>query len=139
MKSDALFFDTSYAVALGSESDQYHDRARSLSHRIKTQRPRLVTTTAVVLEIGDAFARRRLRSLGAGVIQFLESDPSVEVVPLTDELYQAALQLYFARNDKEWGLTDCVSFVVMRERGITDALTADDHFRQAGFRALMQS
>jgi uncharacterized protein len=42
-----------------------------------------------------------------------------------------------SRRDKEWSLTDCISFVVMKERGLTEALTADHHFEQAGFKALL--
>lgn len=67
----------------------------------------------------------------------LESDPNVEIVPLTEQLYGEAWLLYQNRSDKEWGLTDCASFVVMRERGMREALTADHHFQQAGFQALL--
>ena len=63
---------------------------------------------------------------------------SVEIVPTSEELYQRAFQLYQSRADKEWGLTDCVSFVVMQDRGLSDALTTDKHFEQAGFRALLR-
>ena len=59
------------------------------------------------------------------------------IVLLSEALCAVALQLFQARADKEWGLTDCVSFVVMQERAITDALTADAHFQQAGFRSLL--
>ncbi len=59
-------------------------------------------------------------------------------VPLTDELYQQAFDLFRDRPDKEWGLIDCASFVVM-QRGLTEALTPDEHFEQAGFRALLRS
>ena len=62
----------------------------------------------------------------------------VECVPLTDELYQQAFELFRSRPDKDWGLIDCVSFVVMRQRGLTEALTTDEHFEQAGFQALLR-
>jgi predicted nucleic acid-binding protein len=62
----------------------------------------------------------------------------VEIVPLSAPLLQRAVTLYAERPDKEWGLTDCTSFIVMEERGIRDALTADEHFRQAGFRPLLR-
>lgn len=68
----------------------------------------------------------------------LENDPLVEIVSLTDDLYRQALRLYGERADKEWGLTDCISFVVMHERGINAALTADKHFQQAGYQALLR-
>ncbi|WP_241993419.1 type II toxin-antitoxin system VapC family toxin [Trichormus variabilis] len=61
------------------------------------------------------------------------------MVPLTNELYDAAFQLFRSRQDKEWGLVDCISFIVMQNRGITDALTANEHFNQIGFRALLRN
>lgn len=66
------------------------------------------------------------------------ADPTVEIVPLSEDLYAEAVTLYRARPDKEWGLTDCVSFVVMTQRRITEALTADEHFEQAGFKAILR-
>jgi hypothetical protein len=71
------------------------------------------------------------------LLQTLEADPQLEIVPLSDRLYQKAFQLFCSRPDKEWGLIDCISFVVMQERGLTEALTTDKHFQQAGFRALL--
>jgi hypothetical protein len=71
-------------------------------------------------------------------LQALEADPSVELLPLSEELFARALQLYCSRPYKEWGLTDCASFVVMSERAITKALTADEHSEQSGFRALLR-
>ena len=68
----------------------------------------------------------------------IEADPDVEIVPLSDELYAKGLSLLQTRPDKRWGLTDCISFVVMQERGLVDALTADAHFRQAGFQPLLR-
>ncbi|MFO0968025.1 MAG: hypothetical protein U0793_20915 [Gemmataceae bacterium] len=62
----------------------------------------------------------------------------MEIVPLSEDLYAEAVTLYRARPDKEWGLTDCVSFVVMTQRRITEALTADEHFEQAGFKAILR-
>jgi uncharacterized protein len=71
-------------------------------------------------------------------LESLETDPSIEVVLLTHSLYKLAFDLFKQREDKEWGLVDCISFIVMQDRGITDALTADTHFQQAGFRALLK-
>lgn len=71
------------------------------------------------------------------LLHSLEADTNVEIVSLSEQLYAQAFQ-YRQRPDKEWGLIDCVSFIVMHERGIIEALTADEHFQQAGFRALLQ-
>ncbi len=135
---DEVFLDTSYALALSAPTDQFHGQALRLADELEAARARLVTTRAVLLEIGNALARQRYRSAAVSLLQALGADPSVEVLPLSDELYMRALQLYCSRSDKEWGLIDCASFVVMSERGMTKALTADEHFPQCGFRALLR-
>jgi predicted nucleic acid-binding protein len=132
-----LFLDASYAIALASSTDQYHERAVELAQRIETGDRRLITSRAVVLEIGNALSKLRYRAPAVALLDAIERDTNVEIVPLSEELYGRSLELYRQHQDKEWGLTDCVSFAIMWERSITDALTADDHFRQAGFRALL--
>jgi hypothetical protein len=97
----------------------------------------LVTTDLVLAELGNSMAARNRRLLGARAIRRILSDPDVSIVYVSSELLTKAVQLYEARADKDWGLTDCVSFVVMNERGIEEALAADQHFIQAGFRALL--
>lgn len=76
--------------------------------------------------------------MAAELLSSLGQDPSIEVLELIEPLYNQALTLYRERLDKGWGMTDCFSFVTMRARGITDALTHDIHFEQAGFRTLMR-
>jgi len=71
------------------------------------------------------------------LLNSLHAAPGVEIVASDSGLFDRGCQLYLSRLDKEWSLTDCISFVVMRERGLSDALTSDNHFEQAGFRALM--
>jgi uncharacterized protein len=135
---DKVFLDTSYALALSAPTDQFHDRVLRLAAELEAARAGLVTTRAVLLEIGNALARQRYRAAAVSLLQALDADPSVEVLPLSEELYARALQLYCSRSDKEWGLIDCASFVVMSERGVIKALTADEHFQQCGFRALLR-
>jgi predicted nucleic acid-binding protein len=135
---DEVFLDTSYAVALSAPSDQLHSRALELADELEQAEARLVTTRAVLLEIGNALSRQRYRAAAASLLQALEEDPSVEVLPLTEELYARAMDLFVSRPDKEWGLIDCVSFEVMSDRGMKKALTADVHFQQCGFRALLR-
>lgn len=131
------FLDTSYAIALSARTDHYHTAAVNLAQRIEAQGIRLVTTQAVTTEIGNALAKLRYRKAAIALLDALERDPFIEIIPFSTTLYRQALALYRQRQDKEWGLTDCLSFIVMQERNITQALTADDHFRQAGFRALL--
>ena len=82
-------------------------------------------------------ARLRYRSAAIKLLDSLEQDENVEIVPLTEELYGMAMKLYRERSDKEWGITDCISFVVMQDLGLVEALTTDEHFKQAGFRSLL--
>jgi hypothetical protein len=133
-----VFLDTAYAIALAAVSDQYHALAVALADELEAQRTRLVTTQAVLLEIGNALSAQRYRAAAVQLLLSLESDPGVTIVPLTPQLYSVAFHLYQNRPDKEWGLVDCVSFVVMSERGLREALTPDRHFEQAGFIALLK-
>ena len=132
------FLDTSYALALASRSDHAHERALELTERIRAEEVRMLTTRGVLVEIGNALARLRHRPAALSLLRALEGDPRVKIVPLEEELYHSAFELYASRPDKEWGLTDCLSFVVMQRYGVTEALTADHHFEQAGFRALLR-
>ena len=135
---DEVFLDTGYVIALAVPRDLLHERAVDLAAQIEATGTRIVTTRAVTLEIGNALSRQRHRHAAAQLLNALETDPRVEIVPLSEQLFSWAFHLYCERHDKEWGLTDCISFIVMWERGITDALTADRHFQQAGFRALLR-
>lgn len=132
-----LFLDASYAIALASSTDQHHERAVELAERIEAEDVRLITTRAIVLEIGNALSKLRYRAAAVRLLDAIEQDRDVEIVPLSEESYKEGLELFRQHQDKEWGLTDCISFVVMRDRNVTDALTADNHFCQAGFRALL--
>ena len=133
-----VFLDASYAIALSSVKDQYHQQAVMLSEKLETEEVRLLTTRAVILEIGNALSKQRCRSAAIELLTSLAEDPTVEIVPLSEELFERAFRFYQSRQDKEWGITDCISFVVMQERGLTEALTTDEHFLQAGFRALLK-
>lgn len=134
-----MFLDSSFAIALSSPSDVHYPAARQIAIDLLVPGSRVVTTQAVVVEIGDALSRARFRNAANALITQFETDPNIEVVPLSEELFEKAITLFRERSDKEWGLTDCVSFIVMWERGIADALTADHHFRQAGFRPLLDA
>ena len=133
-----VFLDTSFAIALSSITDQNHERAVRLANQIETNKTRLVTTQAILLEIGNSLSKQKYRAAAIQLLESLETDPNVEVVLLTNSLYRLAFNLFKQREDKEWGLIDCISFIVMQDRGISDALTADTHFQQAGFRALLK-
>ena len=132
-----IFLDTSYAVALSASTDEHHTRAVELADELEDSGTHFVTTRAILLEIGNALSKVRHRSAAIRLLTALENDPKVEIVAASDELYRRAFEAYSDRVDKEWGLIDCMSFVVMKDEGVTEALTADNHFRQAGFRVLL--
>jgi predicted nucleic acid-binding protein len=132
------FLDTAYAVALAAPTDQLHARAVALAEELEANRTRLVTTRAVLLEIFNALAKRRHLPAAVQLLTALEADPTVEIIDLSPDLYAETFDLYRQRPDKDWGLIDYVSFVVMESRGIAEALTSDEHFEQAGFRALLR-
>lgn len=137
--TNEVFLDTGYTIALSVESDEHHERAVELAERLESEQTRLVTTRAVLLETGNALSKERYRKSAIELFDALEEDTLVEIVPLSEELFAKSFELFRSRPDKEWGLVDCVSFVVMRERGLTEALTPDKHYEQAGFRALLLS
>lgn len=138
MPTRKVFLDSAFAIALSVMGDQYHELAKALSAQLDSEGAKLITTEAILLEIGDSLARQRYRQAAIALIDALEQDPRIEIVALSDDLFRRAFKLYQERADKEWGLTDCTSFVLMREYGMTEALTADAHFQQAGFRALLR-
>lgn len=129
-----VFIDTGYILALVNTADEHHARVAAAAQQVK---PPFLTTEAVLTEIGNALSRTRWRALGYATIQDLRADPNIEVVPVDTALFDRALTLYGERTDKEWGLTDCISFVVMQERGLTQVLTTDRHFGQARFTNLL--
>lgn len=133
-----VFLDTSFAIALSVETDQHYEHAVKLSEQLEAENTRLITTTAILLEIGNALSKQRYRQAAKELLLSLEEDKTVEIIPVTDELYQKAFELFFNRPDKDWGLIDCMSFIVMQENDLTEALTTDEHFEQAGFVALLR-
>ncbi len=128
------FVDTSFSVALVSEMDFDHTKARELATQY--EHAPLLTTDCVLLEIGNSLARNYRDQAVSTITNYLTS-LEVEIVSLDPELFLRGFELYQSRMDKTWGLVDCISFIVMSDRGIKDVLTSDRHFRQVGFRALM--
>ncbi len=93
-------------------------------------------TEAILVEVGNALSALDRN----GAVQFIQQcyrTDNINVVSVNTVLLTQALTLYQSRSDKDWGLTDCISFVVMKQQNLTDAVTSDRHFLQAGFRTLM--
>ncbi len=129
-----VFADTSYYVALLSKADEWHQRAVEWSEKLLG---RQVVTEYVLVELGSALSNVKDRSLFVAFARRLLADRETLFVPASNTLLRRGLEHYGGRPDKGWSLVDCISFVVMKQRRLTDALTADRHFEQAGFRALL--
>ena len=130
---DRIFLDTSFVIALINEKDQYRNQAEALSLRFANSA--LLTTSAVLLEIGNALAKD-FRAEALSIIKVLSHSSRVEVIEIDSDLMEKGLAVYEKYSDKRWGLVDCISFVVMRETNITQVLTFDKDFEQAGFTVL---
>jgi len=130
----AIFADTFYFLAIVSHDDAAHARAVALSSRLTAP---IVTTAWVLTETADALAVPRQRPIFRTLFDSLRNDVQVNIVSATYTLFEQGIALFNARPDKSWSLTDCISFVVMQQMQLTDALTGDHHFEQAGFRTLL--
>ncbi len=130
-----VFADTFYFLALLNPADEAHERAVAVSRLLRWP---LVTTCWVLTELGDAMASAGNRLRFLETLAALRSDPLVAIIAPTLGQFDAGTSLFRKRPDKDWPLTDCISFAVMKQRGITEALTGDRHFEQAGFVALLK-
>ena len=132
-----VFADAAYWIALLNPRDSLHGASVRVSNSL-TQ-TRIVTSEMVLIEVLNSLAKYRdLRPKVVEVVAAIQADPNTDVVPLSGIQFRDALRFYAMHTDKEWGLTDCASFVLMRERGIGEALTYDRDFEQAGFIALLR-
>lgn len=139
MKLDAeVFLDAAYLIALGVPADQHRARALEFFQMMEIARTRIVTHHGVLFEVGSSLSKRKFRPAAIRLLESIQSSSVVEIVPITGELVRAGWELFCRRPDKEWSWADCISFVMMRTRGIRQALTTDEHFEQAGFSALLR-
>jgi uncharacterized protein len=131
----AVFADTYYWLALINPRDQAHHEALALSQSFTQP---LVTTAWVLAEVGDAMSRPANRATFIRLLQDIALDPDTTVAPVSQVQFEEGAALFGSRLDKDWSLTDCITFVLMQRLAISDALTADHHFTQAGFSVLMK-
>ncbi len=130
-----VFADTFYFLALDNPNDKAHDLALAAS---RGRNVILITSAWVLVEVGNAMSDPPDRIRFLELMGYLKSDSPVVIVPPTQVLFDAGIELFRKRPDKSWSITDCISFVIMKEYRITDALTGDRHFEQAGFKALLK-
>ncbi len=129
-----VFADTFYWVALANRRDATHARAAQFA---RAYSGRVLTTEWVLTEVADGLASARHRHLIQPLRALWRTDEMLTIVEATHELFERGLDLFCDRPDKQWSLTDCISFVVMQDQGLSEALTADRHFEQAGFAPLL--
>lgn len=130
-----VFADTYFLLALLNERDADHARAGEWWERLCDDD--IITTAWVLVELADGMSRGKSRKVSAQFIEDLRSMHTIRVIEPAAALLWRGFDLYRQREDKEWSLTDCISFVVMADEGLTEALTGDRHFGQAGFKALL--
>lgn len=131
-----VFADTFYFIALLNGNDECHAAAGAFAADRSTT---IVTTAWILTELGDGLAETSGRKIFERLVAEMGADQRVVLIPPDLTLWRRGLGLYAARPDKEWSLTDCISFVVMNDRGIVEALTGDHHYEQAGFVPLLAS
>lgn len=132
----ACFADSFYFIALLNPADADHSKVVQVTRTLS--RP-IVTTAWVLTEVADAFSPPSRRHAFQRLVEELMAEgSSVSIIPASKTLFEMGLDFYFQRMDKAWSLTDCTSFVVMKQNGMHDALTGDHHFEQAGFVALLR-
>lgn len=130
-----IFLDTGYLIALLNPRDELHSRAQAWAARLDDS---LLLTDYILWETINFFSSPTEKPKAHALVEQLRSNASFEIIPVTPALFDAGMQLHRERADKFWSLTDCVSFLVMRARGMTQALEFDQHFEQAGFEALLR-
>lgn len=128
------FADTSFYISLVNERDS--SRAKALE--LMAWRGQVMTTLWVLVELGNYLSRASDRGAFLRIAQTIAADPNTRVIDAGMDLYREGFDLYAACIDKDWSMTDCISFVVMKREGIAEALTTDHHFEQAGFVALLK-
>lgn len=134
----AIFADAGYWIALFHPRDQLPHKALAVSQSL--QNLRIITSQAVLTEFLNHFASfgPSFRQKAVDVVRSLEQCAEVEIIPQTSQQWELALDLYSQRLDKDWGLTDCISFLIMQQHNLTEVLAHDEHFQQAGFVALLR-
>ena len=130
---ESVFVDSFAWIAAINKSDNYHEISIRILEELLNNHAKLITTNYVVVETINALSKVELRKTVIGFIDKLEKSPSVQIIKITDEIYNNAWTLYQQRMDKDWGITDCTSFEIMKMFNIKTAFTSDKHFEQAGY------
>ena len=140
MMIETVFWDTAAFVALGNARDDLHRIAVDVSQELAQAKVHVLTTDAVLIEVANTFSQVAWRSTAWRLVDALQESVALQIATIVHvgaDLWQRGWHLYRNRADKDWGLTDCISFVVMDDFGVRRAFTHDRHFEQAGFVRLL--
>ena len=129
-----VFADTSFYIALLNHRDEHHRRACQFADEHPGD---FVTSAWIIMELADYLCNTPNRSLFLSMYEDLCADDRVTIVPFSTDLFDQGIKLYAARPDKNWSLTDCISFSMMERMKLREAAATDHHFVQAGFIALL--
>ncbi len=134
---EKVFVDTAAWIALINSRDALHGRALQVMAALARDKTQWITTEFVLLEVADALCAPHLRPVTIAFIESARRRHDLRILPLSDGLLQSGWELYASRPDKDWGLTDCLSFAAMSRENLTRAFSSDAHFAQAGFQKLL--
>jgi hypothetical protein len=134
------FIDSSFFIALVNTSDKDHYIAKDIFKKVIKGKWKIFITDNIIIELGDYFSKLRWREIGQNwIISILNEKDKFNIISLDKTIFNESLNLFIKHKDKEWGLTDCISFVTMKKCKISEVLTFDHHFEQAGFTNLIKS
>jgi hypothetical protein len=136
--TEAVFVDSFAWIAAINKSDNYHEISLMAIENLLEKGTKLITSNYVIVETINSLSKAEFKRAAVEFVDKIEKSPSVEIIKITDEIYNCAWSLYQQRMDKDWGITDCTSFEVMRMLNIKRALTNDKHFGQAGYLPVMK-
>ena len=132
-----VFADTSGWLAVLVKSDALHEKAVEIYLRLLASNRDFVVHEAILLEIGNSLSNVKARNIAVKLKENIENSSRIELISLSPELLEAGWELYAERTDKNWGIVDCISFVLMKRLNIGEAFSTDKHFEQAGFIKLL--
>jgi predicted nucleic acid-binding protein len=138
---ETVFWDASAFVALGNADDDLHAQAVQVSDTLARQKACILTTSAVLTEVANTFSKSAWRPVAHQLVESVQQSVAMgvaTVIHVDEALWERGWTPFVERPDKHWGLTDCISFVVMQDQSITRAFASDRHFEQAGFERLVQ-
>ena len=133
-----IFVDTSALIAMGNKRDSFHFQALGVNDELSRSNITFITTSAILLEFGNAFSTFNLRPFAIKLIDAVRQSKKWTSIVVDEGIINRSFELFRQMTDKEWGFVDCTSILVAKDMGIKDVFTTDHHFEQAGFNILLK-